>query len=249
MNLRKIGAVALAAAGLAALTLPAAAGQRHWFYGNYGAYDRGAVVDFGFWAGPRPAPPPLPPQYQAAYPPVYAGPRTAAPEFYYEVAPGSYVPVYANDGRNRPVVTDEYGNPLPYRPAPRARQARPRQGLSYVPKPKPKPEVPQQVAATDPNATVVETDHPVKKPDVPQEVATTDPKATIVETDHPVKNATEKMISCDKAREIVGGFGFTDIQTVGCAGKEYGFRARRDGKDFDVRLSSFSGELISVKHR
>ena len=224
MNLRKIGAVALAAAGLAALTLPADAGRRHWFYGNYGAYDRGAVVEFGYWAGPRPAPPPLPPQYYAAYPPVYAGPQQAVPEFYYEVAPGSYVPVYPNDGREQAVVTDAYGNPLPNQLVPRARQVRPRQGLAHVPKPKPKPEMPQQVATSDPRATIVETDKTLQKP-------------------------AEAVISCDKAREIVGGFGFSDIQTVGCAGKEYGFRARRDGKDFDVRLSSLSGQLISVKRR
>ncbi len=222
MDLRKIGAVALAVATCAALTATAEAGGRHWFYGNYGAYNRGAELDFGFWAGPRPAPPP--PQYYAAYPPVYAGPQTVAPDFYYEVAPGSYVPVYANDGQGRSVVLDEYGNPLPYRPAPRTRQAQQPRQLSAVPKPKPKPEVPQQVAATDPKATIVETDKTVQKP-------------------------TETVISCDKARQIVGGFGFTDIQTVGCAGKEYGFRARRDGKDFDVRLSSLSGQLISVKRR
>ncbi len=231
MKLRKIGAIGLAAAGLAALTLPAAAGGRHWFYGNYGAYDRGAVVDFGYWAGPRPAPPPLPPQYYAAYPPayaayppVYAGPQQVAPEFYYEVAPGSFVPVYPNNSRNQSVMTDQYGNPLPYRPAPRARQVQPRQGLSYVPKPRPKPEVPQQVASTDPKATIVETDKTAQKP-------------------------AEAVLSCDKARAIVGSFGFTDIQTVGCAGKEYGFRAKRDGKGFDVRLSSLSGQLISVKRR
>jgi hypothetical protein len=226
MNLRILSATAVAATGLVALALPADAGRRHWFYGSYGAYDRGAVVEFGFRPGPRPMAP-MPPAYYPGYPPSYPGPHPTAPEFYYEVAPGQFVPVYGND--EDAMVPDRNGNPVSYRPVSRAPMSRapveaPRRSLVLVPKPKSKPPVPQKVAVGAPNEPIVETDAPADKRNGPA-------------------------ISCARARQIVGDFGFTAIEPLGCAGKEYGFRAQRDGKDFEVRLSSLSGELIEVKRR
>lgn len=54
-------------------------------------------------------------------------------------------------------------------------------------------------------------------------------------------------ISCAKARKIVSEFGFGDIRTLSCTGREYGFEAQRDGKPYRIRLSALSGELTSVK--
>lgn len=54
-------------------------------------------------------------------------------------------------------------------------------------------------------------------------------------------------ISCSKARKIVSEFGFGDIRTLSCTGREYGFEAQRDGKPYRIRLSALSGELTSVK--
>ncbi len=227
MSLRRVCAVTLATAAVAALAGPAAAGPRHWFYDSYGAYERGAVIDFGFWAGPRPwapryyAPPPR--RRQAAYPPLYPGERPVRPELYYEVAPGEFVPIYGNSGDEAPALR-AYGDTRGYRQAPVAPAIKPQRRLTDVPTPRP-------------------------KPTVPQKLATTAPAPTIVETDTPADKVSGAPISCDKARRIVSGFGFSDIRTLGCSGNEYGFSAKRDGKDFEIKLSSLTGELVQVKRR
>jgi len=227
MRLQSICAAAVGAAALAALAGPAAAGPRHWFYDSYGAYDRGAVVDFGFWAGPRPWPPryyaPPRPRRYAAYPPLYPGERPVRPDLYYEVAPGEFVPVYGDNGVQAPVPRAD-GGTGGYSEAPLAPVTKPPRRLSYVPKPRPKPPVPQKLANNAPEPTIVEKDRPADK-------------------------VTGAPMSCDKARQIVSGFGFSDIRTVGCSGKEYDFSAKRDGKDFDIKLSSLTGELTQVKRR
>ncbi len=254
MKSQAICAVALATAGLAALAGPAGAGPRHWFYDSYGAYDRGAVVEFGFWAGPRPRAPryyapyrpryyaPYRPPYYAGYPPAYApaypGPQPVTPEYYYEAAPGQFVPIYGDDGE--PVAAPDRNRARAnYRQPSVPFPNRPRQGLAYVPKPMPKPPVPETLAATAPRPGIVETDTAASKATGP----------AIIAKDKIASKATGPAISCDKARQIISGFGFTDVRTLGCAGKEYGFAARRDGKDFEVRLSSLTGELIQVKRR
>jgi len=172
MSWQRICAAVLATAGLAAAG-PATAGQRHWFYDSYGAYERSAVDDFGVLAASPPR------------------------------ADGSA-------GR--------------YRQAPVAPAKRPQRALTDVPKPR-------------------------AKPAVSQELATRVSEPAVVRTTAPVDKVSGASISCDKARRIVSGFGFSDIHALSCSGKEYGFSAKRDGEDFDIRLSSLTGELIRVKHR
>jgi hypothetical protein len=74
----------------------------------------------------------------------------------------------------------------------------------------------------------------------------------------PVSRSTERTskrkpvsnrLSCRKAKEIVAGFGFTDIQANSCDGRTYSFAAQRDGKPFTISLSSSSGELTEVKRQ
>lgn len=238
MALRRICAAAAGVAAVVALAGPATAGPRHWFYDSYGAYDRGAVVDFGFWAGPRAwwpgyYGPPRPRRY-AAYPPLYPGERPARPGLYYEVAPGEYVPAYGDRASGRGGSS---------RPASVAPQVKPRPQLSYVPRPVPiEPRVKPQ-----PMLTYVPRPRP--KPPVPQKLAVIAPAPAIVETDAPDGKVSGAPMSCDKARQIVSGFGFSDIQALTCKGEEYGFTAKRDGDAFDIRLSSLTGKLIRVKRR
>jgi hypothetical protein len=57
----------------------------------------------------------------------------------------------------------------------------------------------------------------------------------------------QSAISCDKAAGIVTGFGFTGVSPQFCVGKTYTFKAMRDGKQFEVRVSSANGELTEVR--
>ncbi|MGI9462883.1 MAG: hypothetical protein ACR2OM_03035, partial [Aestuariivirgaceae bacterium] len=82
------------------------------------------------------------------------------------------------------------------------------------------------------SATLSVTEPPVEKPRKP--VAA------------PAKKAPKGRISCQKAQEIVAGFGFSDIEAKSCNGKSYDFAAKRDGKPFTITLSSASGELTEV---
>jgi len=68
----------------------------------------------------------------------------------------------------------------------------------------------------------------------------------------PVKPKTETKsasVSCDKARSIITGYGFGNIETKSCAGEVYSFAAVRGGKSFSVKVSALSGELTEVKRQ
>jgi hypothetical protein len=54
-------------------------------------------------------------------------------------------------------------------------------------------------------------------------------------------------ISCDKAGEIVSGYGFTNVTPATCTGQVFAFNATRSGKTYVIKLSSASGELTEVK--
>ena len=54
-------------------------------------------------------------------------------------------------------------------------------------------------------------------------------------------------LSCNKAKSIVSGFGFSDITPRICTGNVYDFNAKRDGKPYSIKVSSLSGELKDVK--
>jgi len=56
-------------------------------------------------------------------------------------------------------------------------------------------------------------------------------------------------VSCDKARSIISGYGFGDVQTKSCSGQIYSFAAKRGGKSFSVKVSALSGELTEVKRQ
>lgn len=79
------------------------------------------------------------------------------------------------------------------------------------------------------------------KPVVKKKVATAAKKPTVATT------ASKSGMSCDKAGNIISGYGFTSIKPQSCAGKVYVFNATRSGKNYLVKLSSASGELTEVK--
>lgn len=54
-------------------------------------------------------------------------------------------------------------------------------------------------------------------------------------------------LSCDKAEQLVAGYGFANVKPASCSGATYAFNAVRDGKSYAVKLDSGSGELTEVK--
>jgi hypothetical protein len=55
------------------------------------------------------------------------------------------------------------------------------------------------------------------------------------------------LLSCGKAKTIIGGYGFSHVQPSDCDGRVFAFNATRDGKPFSVTLNAQNGELIQVR--
>ena len=53
--------------------------------------------------------------------------------------------------------------------------------------------------------------------------------------------------NCNKAKSIIGKYGFEDIETKSCKGKVYHFSATRKGKRFSVKINALTSELTEVK--
>jgi hypothetical protein len=54
-------------------------------------------------------------------------------------------------------------------------------------------------------------------------------------------------MSCFQGRQSLRWKGFKQIKTLDCAGKFYGYTARKNGKLYKVQLNSFSGHVVSIK--
>jgi len=98
---------------------------------------------------------------------------------------------------------------------------------------------------------------PAAKPVVKKSVASTEKKAVtssmasvekkaVMPAEKKTASATPGM-SCDKAGEIVSGYGFTSVKPTACTGQVFAFNATRSGKAYVIKLSSASGELTEVK--
>jgi hypothetical protein len=59
--------------------------------------------------------------------------------------------------------------------------------------------------------------------------------------------ADEASKSCNKARSIIGKYGFEAIETNSCEGKVYHFSATRNGKRFSVKINALTSELTEIK--
>jgi hypothetical protein len=80
------------------------------------------------------------------------------------------------------------------------------------------------------------------------------PESSVASVEKKAVTATEKKtasavsgMSCDKAGEIVSGYGFTSVKPTACTGQIFAFNATRGGKAYVIKLSSASGELTEVK--
>jgi len=63
----------------------------------------------------------------------------------------------------------------------------------------------------------------------------------------PAKPLADGPLSCEKATEVVSGFGFSSVEASSCAGRLYAFNAKRNGKNFAIKLDPASGQLTEVK--
>jgi hypothetical protein len=52
-------------------------------------------------------------------------------------------------------------------------------------------------------------------------------------------------ISCDRARRILRSHGYRRIRAYDCKGRVYGFRAVYNGRRYKLRVSAYSGEILS----
>jgi hypothetical protein len=84
-----------------------------------------------------------------------------------------------------------------------------------------------------------------KKKAVTPSVASVDKKA-VTSVEKKTASAASGM-SCDKAGEIVSGYGFTSVKPTTRTGQVFAFNATRSGKAYVIKLSSASGELTEVK--
>jgi len=84
----------------------------------------------------------------------------------------------------------------------------------------------------------------------PTKKVVTKDAAKVVPKDAPKETKAAKKssaMSCDKASDIVTGYGFSDVKATSCSGSVYSFAAARDGKPYTIKLSAASGELTEVK--
>ena len=98
---------------------------------------------------------------------------------------------------------------------------------------------------------------PVAKPAVKKSAASTETKtvtSSVASVEKKAVTSAEKKtanaapgMSCDKAGDIVSGYGFTGVKPTACTGQVYAFNATRSGKAYVIKLSSASGELTEVK--
>jgi hypothetical protein len=102
---------------------------------------------------------------------------------------------------------------------------------------------------------------PVPKPVAKKSMAATQKKAVTSTETKSVASVEKKAVaplekktaaaasgmSCDKAGQIVAGYGFTSVKPATCTGQVFAFNATRSGKAYVIKLSSASGELTEVK--
>ena len=53
--------------------------------------------------------------------------------------------------------------------------------------------------------------------------------------------------SCEDARRILYGQRFRSVRALDCRGRQYQFRATRDGKRYLVNISAISGRILSLR--
>lgn len=182
------------------------------------------------------------------YPPfVHVRPRDYRPPHYYYYDEDPYEE-YAEDYYDEDFDTgpyyDEPPPPLKRRVKPRTVYQDPYFDEEPVVKTKKKKKKPVEANVAPqkkPSKSTQTAAKPVQKPAKPTQTA-----AASQSSSAPLGASK---VSCDKARQIVGDYGFSNIESKACAGSVYSFSAQRDGKTFAIKVSSLNGELTEVKRQ
>jgi len=72
-------------------------------------------------------------------------------------------------------------------------------------------------------------------------------KAKVASLDNASEADEASSKSCNKAKSVIGKYGFEDIETKSCTGKIYHFSATRTGTRFSVKINALTSELTEIK--
>ncbi len=53
--------------------------------------------------------------------------------------------------------------------------------------------------------------------------------------------------ACERGAEIVGGFGFSEVEPTSCSGRLFSYKGIRDGSSYAITLKSANSEISKVK--
>lgn len=217
MTLRKIALLAVAASGLFAAA-PMQAEAKPFFLFR-----------------------PFLPGYQDGYPP---------PDNVYYMNEEEYYQYLKRQRRRQRIMEDYYANqdqgyggqdyydqgPPPYDPPRRAKKK-----IAKVPSATKTPT--KKIAVGKPAGT-----SPQKAVPAPKSVASTKSNAPAKDVvTASTSAASGGGISCNKAADIVTGYGFDSVKSSSCSGAVYSFNAARSGKAYLIKVNAASGELTEVK--
>jgi hypothetical protein len=59
----------------------------------------------------------------------------------------------------------------------------------------------------------------------------------------------DRGISCQRGKRIVENAGFRNVRARDCNGKNYRYTGRRKGDNFEIRVNSRNGRIVSVRRR
>jgi hypothetical protein len=168
-----------------------------------------------------------PPQYDPYYDPYYEE------DFYYEPRPRvkrRYLKRERQYGNFDPRY-DEYED-RPYVPPKKKKKA-------AKAKPAVKPETKKSTALAPKPET--------KKSTALAPNSDTKQSAALVPQKPAAAKAQGSSMSCDKAAEIITGYGFSTVTPKTCEGQSYAFNATRSGKSYAIKLNPANGELTDVQ--
>jgi hypothetical protein len=176
--------------------------------------------------------------WQFGWPFAYQGYYAPRPRYYY-YEPEYYDPYYGEE------------DPYYYEPPPRRKKRIQTyyDDEDYYEPPLPKKKKKPSTVKVYSNPALEEQIPNKQKPPVTAAAPAKKPVAAAAPAKEPATQTTSGGVSCDKAKSILGDYGFASITPTDCEGSELGFKAQRDGKSFSIKVSSLSGELTEVKRQ
>jgi hypothetical protein len=61
------------------------------------------------------------------------------------------------------------------------------------------------------------------------------------------KAVATKTIGCTAGAAVVTGYGFAEVKPKACTGATYAYTAARSGKNYEIKMTAASGEIVDVK--